>query len=360
VLLSDREAEHIPAATWRFRTDALRAIGGFDPQFRVAGDDVDVCWRCSREVGRSGSARRRRVASLPRLGPRLLASAAAVRPSEALLERKWPDKYTRSGHLRWAGRLYGNGLASALTRPARVYHGTWGLAPFQFRSRDEAGRLHMLPAIPEWYFILLILLGLTVCGVFWPPLLVAAPILAGAVSASCWQAFKNARQASYLRGPRSTRVVRRAVTTCLFLTQPLARLVGRIGAGLTPWRRQSTSGFALPWRRTMKFWVDRRQEPERWLHALEARLLAEGVSVSRGGDYDRWDIEARVGLLGTARILTAVEEHGADRQLLRARVWPLWPRPAVLLTASCAALAFAASIDGAWIAARCLPDRAFC
>ena len=28
-----------------FRVSALKAIGGFDPQFLPAGDDVDVSWR---------------------------------------------------------------------------------------------------------------------------------------------------------------------------------------------------------------------------------------------------------------------------------------------------------------------------
>src|SRR5207245_3889009 len=45
VLLSDREAEHIPGCNMAFRREALRAIGGFDPRFRTAGDDVDVCWQ---------------------------------------------------------------------------------------------------------------------------------------------------------------------------------------------------------------------------------------------------------------------------------------------------------------------------
>ena len=45
VLLSDEIAEHIPGCNMAFRLDRLRAIGGFDPRFRVAGDDVDICWR---------------------------------------------------------------------------------------------------------------------------------------------------------------------------------------------------------------------------------------------------------------------------------------------------------------------------
>ena len=49
VLLSDTEAEHIPGCNMAFRKTALQAIGGFDPQFRTAGDDVDVCWRLQQQ-----------------------------------------------------------------------------------------------------------------------------------------------------------------------------------------------------------------------------------------------------------------------------------------------------------------------
>jgi O-antigen biosynthesis protein len=45
VLVSDQEAEHIPGCNMAFRRSALLALDGFDGQFRVAGDDVDLCWR---------------------------------------------------------------------------------------------------------------------------------------------------------------------------------------------------------------------------------------------------------------------------------------------------------------------------
>src|SRR5205823_6264223 len=45
VLVSDQEAEHIPGCNMAVRRACLQAVGGFDPQFRVAGDDVDLCWR---------------------------------------------------------------------------------------------------------------------------------------------------------------------------------------------------------------------------------------------------------------------------------------------------------------------------
>src|SRR2546429_8677530 len=54
VLLSDCEAEHIPGCNMAFRRSWLDAINGFDPEFRQAGDDVDICWRTRSEERRVG------------------------------------------------------------------------------------------------------------------------------------------------------------------------------------------------------------------------------------------------------------------------------------------------------------------
>ena len=55
VLISDREAEHIPGCNMAFRRSAVEAIGGFDPIYRAAGDDVDVCWRLQERGWRLGA-----------------------------------------------------------------------------------------------------------------------------------------------------------------------------------------------------------------------------------------------------------------------------------------------------------------
>ncbi len=54
VLLSDCEAEHIPGCNMAFRRSWLEALNGFDPQFRQAGDDVDICWRTRERGGKLG------------------------------------------------------------------------------------------------------------------------------------------------------------------------------------------------------------------------------------------------------------------------------------------------------------------
>ncbi|HEX6440756.1 MAG TPA: glycosyltransferase, partial [Stellaceae bacterium] len=45
VLISDEVAEHIAGCNMAFRRDVLLELGGFDPVYRAAGDDVDICWR---------------------------------------------------------------------------------------------------------------------------------------------------------------------------------------------------------------------------------------------------------------------------------------------------------------------------
>jgi O-antigen biosynthesis protein len=125
VLISDTVAEHIPGCNMAFRKECLQAIGGFDPQFRAAGDDVDLCWRLQARgwtLGFSPGAmvwhhRRNEVKGYWR-------QQKGYGRAEAMLERKWPDKYNAVGHIAWAGRLYGKGLARLFAVRGRIYQGT--------------------------------------------------------------------------------------------------------------------------------------------------------------------------------------------------------------------------------------------
>src|SRR3954465_13339684 len=92
-----------------------------------------------------------------------------------MLERKWPQRYNAAGHPRWAGRVYGHGLARALPlHRRRVGYGTWGSALFQSLYEPAAGLLGCLPLIPEWSLVLAALAGLTAAGALWAPALALA------------------------------------------------------------------------------------------------------------------------------------------------------------------------------------------
>ena len=80
-------------------------------------------------------------------------------------------------------------------------------------------------------------------------------------------------------------------------------------------------------------------------------LLRKREAVKRGGDFDRWDLEVRGGLLGYVRAVGMIEEHGAGKQLFRLRAWPHIPRPAIGLFVLLGLLAALAAYDQAWLVA---------
>jgi hypothetical protein len=199
--------------------------------------------------------------------------------------------------------------------------------------------------MPEWYLAILALGFLSVAGVFWEPLLLALPVLVGAVAALLIDAGLGAARARFPN--RHGRVRRRLLTALLYLLQPLARLEGRIANGLTPWRRRGPRASGLPVRREHSFWSERWRGTEDRIWAIANALSAEGSVIRSGGDWDRWDLQVRGGLLGGARLIAAIEEHGGGRQLVRVRSWPHAARPAVVFGIALAALAGFAALSRA-------------
>jgi hypothetical protein len=208
--------------------------------------------------------------------------------------------------------------------------------------------LASLPLMPEWYLVGAVLFMMSVLGILWTPLLfVALPPLALAMGASLVQAGVGAAQASFASAPQSriTRLQLRILTACLYLVQPLARLRGRLNFGLTPWRQHRVLGAWLPWPRTSAKWTEHGQASDKWLRTIETALQADGAVVLRGGNFDRWDLEAKSGTLGAVRLLMAVEEHGSGRQLVRFRSWPRVSRGGFALTLLCTGLSYWAALD---------------
>src|SRR5207344_3247708 len=123
VLVSDTEAEHIPGCNMAFRRAALEAVGGFDPNFRIAGDDVDVCWRLQERGWTLGFSPAAMVWHHRRNSVRTYwKQQRGYGKAEALLERKWPQKYNSVGHLSWGGRIYGQGISLPLgLQRGRIY-----------------------------------------------------------------------------------------------------------------------------------------------------------------------------------------------------------------------------------------------
>src|SRR5215472_9680929 len=333
VMLDDESAEHIPGCNMAFRKSALDEIGGFDPIFRKAADDVDICWRLldrGYRIGFSPSAvvwhhRRPSVKAYWK-------QQAGYGESEALLERKHPNKFNPWGHTFWAGRIYAPYPFFRLFGRPVVYHGLWGSAGFQpMYDPGGGGVLTFLPRAMEFHFALV---GLTVLGLFVPWALVVAGMGLAYSAAYCVVCALHARLDDLLateeRRGRLQRLRWRAAIAWLNFLEPLARDWGRLKGGLTPWRsalpeprpRRRASGWwqALqPFRRRARWAYPGNPAMEKFafLDRLTKKLGARGCSVGWNPDSQDWDLKVRRGALGEAKVQMVVEHHGGAKRLGR-------------------------------------------
>ncbi|MGH7033547.1 MAG: glycosyltransferase, partial [Stellaceae bacterium] len=168
VLLSDDVAEHIAGCNMAFRRDALLRLGGFDPIYRAAGDDVDICWRfqdAGYTIGFSPAAvvwhfRRNTVKAY-------IGQQRGYGKAEALVYSKHPIRFNLFGQAKWLGRIYGDlSAALLLSRRPVIYSGVFGRGLFQTLYEPPSSLAQFLPLTFEWNVvaIVLALVGLVAGG----------------------------------------------------------------------------------------------------------------------------------------------------------------------------------------------------
>jgi O-antigen biosynthesis protein len=196
VMLDDSRAEHVPGCNMAFDRRRLLELGGFDPQFRQAGDDVDICWRfldAGMTIGYAPAAlvwhhRRQTVAAY-------LRQQKGYGRAEAMLRLKHTRRFNALGCSRWRGVIYGDGAVGLPVCAPAVYHGRFGSGLFQtvYRRTDYS---------PWAYFVLLEWHALAAAALA-AAALVAPPLVA--VSAAMWcaslaAALRSAHRAALPKG----------------------------------------------------------------------------------------------------------------------------------------------------------------
>ncbi len=163
VLLTDTEAEHVPGCNMAYYKWALEEIEGFDPEYRKAGDDVDVCWRIIQrgyKIGFSPTAivwhyRRFTVEAY-------FKQQKGYGEAEALLRFKHLNYFGNTGSAIWHGRVYSQVRLDSLWHPPIVYHGVWGTGFFQcLYTRPESPWTYLLSSI-EWIGLTLFIFILSI------------------------------------------------------------------------------------------------------------------------------------------------------------------------------------------------------
>ncbi len=307
VLESDEIAEHIPGCNMAFRRDSLTAIGGFDINFRKAGDDVDVCWRLQSAGCKITFApgafvwhhRRQTVRAY-------LKQQAGYGAAEALLAQKHPERYSIFGGGIWRGVLYGGGFSSLRLGRPRIHSGLFGQGLFQTLYQPAPAHWLMLPATLEWQ-LLAVILGLAALGGF-PTRNESFAMFAATLFITVLQAVQ-ARPAAAHRG-----FAARAVIALLCWLQPLIRsgqrYRTRFGIPATP---LPPAGDPATWpgpvaRYLTTTGVDRAMLLTRAVEELRRR----GHHPVLDPGWSRWDFDVICNQAMRLRVRTAQESYGGN------------------------------------------------
>ncbi len=330
VMLDDRYAEHVPGCNMAFRRETLLGLGGFDPQFRQAGDDIDICWRfldAGLRIGYAPAAlvwhhRRATVAAY-------WGQQKEYGRSEATVHFKHPQRCGAFGRTRWQGVIYGDGAVGLALMPETIYHGRFGSGAFQTIYRHNRYSPWAYSTSLEWHLAALFFLALAT--LWWPLALVTAAmwmVTLALVIRSAWTAPLRKDAPWWCR----------VLVTYLHLVQPVIRgwyreiYLQRKRRLPRPSRgkgRYRSTRAAREVRRRVKrisasehdlYW---QSDEFRGRDELLAALVEEAQESGWWGDFDNawstWDLKLAGDRWHDITIRTATEELGWPHRFTRAR-----------------------------------------
>ena len=348
VMLDDRIAEHVPGCNMAFRREALLAVGGFNPIYLRAGDDVDICWRLQARGWKIGFAPSALVWHRHRASLRAYwRQQVGYGEGESWLKPHHPDQF-QGLHIGWRGRIYGPlPFHRSLTR-ARVNSGTWGTAPFPSVYAIDTYPFAFMPHSARWQVAAAALIGLGAATLLTTQIGLALALLTvgtGALGTTVARCVRYALVTDIeglpplVRRPRRlSRILYRSRIAALYFVQPLARAWGRLRGSMSPPEvlRAPANGRRPPtapagtgrdlWtglsRRTppARFWSETWIAAEALLAHLTTRLErtreVRTVEIDDGWQADR-DISVGLNRWARLHLRVLVEEHHEGRCLVR-------------------------------------------
>lgn len=321
VMLTDRDAEHVPGCNMAFFKWVLEDVGGFDAPFCKAGDDVDVCWRLLERGYRIGFSpagfvwhyRRSTVAAY-------LRQQSGYGEAEALLAHKHPEYFNAFGVSMWRGRIYGSSKFGVILQPPVIYHGLFGSGFFQKLYTPEPAHMLMLLTSLEYH------------GVVTGPLLILSfpfpfllPLGIASLALSLSVCVAAAIQADLPRKKR--RFWSRPLIALLFFLQPMvrgwARYRWRFNAQSAPTRRMPKTHATTLLPEQLVYWSLVRFDRYKVLGRLLERLDAEGWQNKPDTGWGKCDLEIYGNRWSRLR-LTTVSEELQNGNILRCRLENTW------------------------------------
>ncbi|MBM3857165.1 MAG: glycosyltransferase [Verrucomicrobia bacterium] len=319
VLLTDVIAEHIPGCNMAFHRWAFDKVGGFDPEYRKAGDDVDFCWRLQQEnqvIAFSPAAivwhyRRFTLKAFRK-------QQEGYGEAESLLRFKHLIFFGPTGTAKWKGQVYGAPRFTWLINHPVIYHGIFGEGLFQCIYPSAQSELAAYLSSIEWVALTAFIFLLS-----WPfPALgiVSFIMLGGTLLVSLSYMIHAKLE------PRFDTISARLLVAFLALSQPLVRGWARYFTWLK-FKRTPESVISakekdfLPsnirGNSRLNFWNEEGKGRETLLQGIIAALEDEGWSYSLDTGWKEWDIQIYGSFWWGIRLRSVTEYHGGPKCLTR-------------------------------------------
>ena len=323
VLLTDTIAEHIPGCNMAFYRWAFENIGGFDPEYRKAGDDVDFCWRlqqagCVIAFSPTAIVWHHRRFTLRAF----LKQQDGYGEAESLLRFKHLIFFGPTGTAKWRGQIYGTPRFSWFINRPVIYHGIFGEGFFQSVYPRPQSEVAAYLSSVEWFALTIFLFGL---GIFLPALRIVPYLMLGGTFCVALSYMVRAPIE-----PKFDTVHARLLVMLLAFMQPLVRGWSRYFTWLhfkrTP-RSVIQAHEHLPNRdrffSTLSrriFWSEEGRDRHYLLGSVFQLLEEEGWRYSTDTGWNEWDIQIYGNFWWSVTLHTVTEYHGGGKCLTRVRL----------------------------------------
>ncbi|NBZ96686.1 MAG: glycosyltransferase, partial [Proteobacteria bacterium] len=322
VLLTDVVAEHIPGCNMAFHRWAFDKVGGFDPEYRKAGDDVDFCWRLQQEgqvIAFSPSAivwhyRRFTLKAFRK-------QQEGYGEAESLLRFKHLVFFGPTGTAKWKGQIYGAPRFTWLINKPVIYHGVFGEGLFQCIYPTPQSELAAYLSSIEWVTLTSFLLLLSIP---FPALRIVAYLMFGGTFLVALSYMIHAKLE-----PRFDTIRARLLVAFLALSQPLVRGWARYFTWLK-FKRTPESVIAAKEKdftpsnirglSKLVFWNEEGKGRELLLTSVIEALEKEGWSYSTDTGWKEWDVQIYGSFWWGVTMRSVTEYHGGPKCLTRVRL----------------------------------------
>ena len=318
VLLTDVVAEHIPGCNMAFHRWAFDQVGGFDPEYRKAGDDVDFCWRLQQSGGVIAFSPAAIVWHYRRFTLKAFRKQQeGYGEAESMLRFQHLVFFGPTGTAKWKGQIYGAPRFTWLVNKPVIYHGVFGQGLFQSIYPTPQSELAAYLGSIEWVALTVFIFAASIPVPF---LRIVPYLMFGGTLLVALSYMIHARLEA-----RHDTVRARLLVAFLALTQPLVRGWSRYFTWLkfkrTPPAVIATAekGFRPPfvWRGALHFWSEDGHGRERLLAEVLDTLEREGWSYSLDTGWKSWDIQIYGSFWWGIQLRTVTEYHGGPKCLTR-------------------------------------------